>query len=509
LELKEFSQKGLWTKQRIKAGGSMEGKILKRLHYRFILGALMILLITSPSFSQAPAPDAFSIQRIEVTETASGPRVAIEGSKSFKYNVFRLTDPLRVVIEVPRAQLGKIAGPVEVKDGTINVIQNRQIEDPQKQGARIEIGLDHLVEYDVVPEGNFLYLNFRKPPIPPPKEVKEEEKKEPEKKEAAPAAPLRKAKSLKEIEVSVKVDGVKVDIKGDGLIPEYKSFELASPTRLVVDLADLSNASGKKEINVGSRLLKHIRIGQHPDKVRLVFDVPEAKLPPYQLTREGQELKLTLGEVKKEAPKEEKAPVAEGPKPIPHEAVIILSGIDYWFAKGNEFANASRWQEAREAYTRAIKLNPKYAPAFYARGVARSWLGDYRQAIRDYDKAIELNYSRDDLAYYHRGVAYSKLEDHSQAIRNYDKAIQLEPKYAPAFYARGVAYFKLGDHRQAIRNYDRALELDPKGADTYYNRGIAYGKLGDSYRETMDYKTAAKLGYKPAQDFLKSKGISW
>ncbi len=286
------------TQQRIKAGGSMEGKILKRLHYQFILDALMILLITSPSFSQAPAPDAFLIQRIEVTETASGPRVAIEGSKSFQYSVFRLTDPLRVVIEIPRAQLGKIAGSVQVKDGTINVIQNRQIEEPGKSGVRIEIGLDQLVGYEVVPEGNFLYLNFGKPPIPPPKEVKEEEGKEPEKREAAPAAPLRKAKSLKEIEISVKVDGgVKVDIKGDGLIPEYTSFQLDSPTRLVVDLPDLSNASGKKKIDVGSRLLKDIRIGQHPDKVRLVFDIPEAKLPPYQLTREGQELRLTLSEV--------------------------------------------------------------------------------------------------------------------------------------------------------------------------------------------------------------------
>ncbi len=294
----------------------MEGKILKRLHYRFILGALMVLLITSPSFSQAPAPDTLSIEKIEVTETASGPRVAIEGSKSFEYTVFRLTDPLRVVIDLPRAQLGKIAGPVEVKDGTINVIQNRQIEDPAKSGARIEIGLDQLVEYDVVSEGNFLYLNFGKPAIPLPKEVKEAEKREPEKKEAEPAAPLRRAKSVKEVEIAAKVDWVKVDFKADGLMPDYKSFQLSRPARLVVDLPQMSNASGKKYIDVGNRLLKDIRIGQHADKVRLVFTFPEANLPPYQLSREGQELKLTLGEVKKELPKEEKAPVVEVPKPV-------------------------------------------------------------------------------------------------------------------------------------------------------------------------------------------------
>ena len=147
--------------------------------------------------------------------------------------------------------------------------------------------------------------------IPPPKAVKEAEKKELEKKklekkDAASAAQLRKAKFLKEVEISVEVDWVKVDINGDGLIPDYKSFQLSWPTRLVVDLPHLSNASGKKTINVGSRLLKEIRIGQHPDKVRLVFTVPEAKLPPYQLTREGRKLKLTLGEVKKDLPQEKK-----------------------------------------------------------------------------------------------------------------------------------------------------------------------------------------------------------
>jgi len=382
----------------------MEGKILKGLHYRFILGALMILLIASSSFSQGPVPDAFSIKGIAITETSGGPRVAVEGSKPFEYTVFQQTGPPQVVIELPRAQLGKIPGPVEVKDGIINVVQYRQIEQPEKGGVRIEIGLERLVEYDVVSEGNFLYLNFAKPPILPPKEVKEAEKKEPEqkepekkelekkepeKKEAAPAAPLRKATSLKEVKISVKVDGVKVDIKGDGLIPDYKSFPLASPTRLVVDLPQLRNASGRKNIDVGSRLLKDIRIGQHPDKVRLVFTVPGAKLPPYQLSREGQELKLTLGEVKKEVPQEEKAPAAQAPKPVPSEAVIRLSAAD-WVEKGNEFSKAGKWPEAKEAYTRAIELDPKYADAYLNRGVSYGKLGDQPEEIKDYKTAAGL-----------------------------------------------------------------------------------------------------------------------
>jgi type IV pilus assembly protein PilQ len=288
----------------------MEGMSLKRLPDRIFWVAWVILLITSPSFSQEPSPEAYSVEKIEVTETAQGAQVTIEGSKSFEYTVFRLTNPLRVIVDLPRARLGKLAGPVEIRDGIINLIQNRQVISPAP-GARVEIGLDQLVEYDVVSEGKFLYLKFGKPAIPLPKEMKAAAKKETEQEETPPAAPMKKAGSLMSFEISAQVDWVKVEVLGDGLIPNFKSLQLSRPTRLVVDLPKLVNASGKKRINVGSHLLKDIRIGQHPDKVRLVFVIPGEKLPPYQLSREGRELNLVVGELKEESTPGEKPAAAE------------------------------------------------------------------------------------------------------------------------------------------------------------------------------------------------------
>jgi type IV pilus assembly protein PilQ len=297
----------------------MVGNRWKIIFYLVSIGAWIFLSIASPSFAQGPPgpSEGYAIQRIEVTRTETGPRVSIEGSKSFEYTVFRLANPLRVVIDLPQAQLGKLAGPMEVRDGTISVIQNRQVGDPQKRGARIEIGLEQLVEYDVNPEGKFLYLTFGRPAIPLPKVAKEAAKKEEPVKETppSPAKPLMKARSLRGVDISAKADWVEVDLRADGLIPDYKSFELARPARLAVDLPKMTNASGKGNINVGSRLLKEIRVGQHADKIRVVFNFPEAKIPPYQLAKEGAELKLILGEVKKEAPMAEKTPPAESPKP--------------------------------------------------------------------------------------------------------------------------------------------------------------------------------------------------
>ncbi|NWF55085.1 MAG: type IV pilus secretin PilQ [Syntrophaceae bacterium] len=298
----------------------MEGNRWKIGFWVIALGGWVFLSPASPSFAQGPpgAAEGYAIQRIEVTKTESGPRVSIEGSKSFEYTVFRLANPLRVVIELPEAKLGKLAGPMEVRDGTIGVIQNRQLESPQMRGARIEIGLEQMVEYDVIPEGNFLYLNFGKPAIPLPPVAKEMEKKEEPRKETipSPVKPLMKAKSLRGVDVSAKPEGIEVGLKGDGPIPDYNSFQLARPTRLAVDLPKMTNASGKANINVGNQLLKEIRIGQHPDKIRVVFVFPEAKIPPYQLAKEEDQLKLILGETRKEAPAAEKAPPVEPPKPV-------------------------------------------------------------------------------------------------------------------------------------------------------------------------------------------------
>ncbi|HSR13395.1 MAG TPA: AMIN domain-containing protein, partial [Thermodesulfobacteriota bacterium] len=277
---------------------------------QWIVGALVFLWFTAPSFAQSPT-EGFSVQKIEVTATPAGSRLAIEGSRSFEYTVFRLNDPLRVVIDLPQAQLGKLAGPLEVKDGTINVIRSRQLDDAQRRAARVEIGLDQMVEYDVNSEGNVLYVNFGKPAV---SAAKAPEKTEAAKKAPPSAAvPGKKAKALKGLEISSSEGGVSVGIKGDGEIPDYKSFQLSRPARLVVDLPQMRNASGKRNIDVGSRLLKDIRIGQHQDKLRLVFNFPEAKAPRYQLNREGQDVILTLGDAKAPA---EKAQAPEPAKPV-------------------------------------------------------------------------------------------------------------------------------------------------------------------------------------------------
>jgi type IV pilus assembly protein PilQ len=299
----------------------MEGLILKGFYRRIFLGALLILLLFSPSFSQAQPEKngAFSIQKIEVTETDKGPRVMIEGSRPFEYSAFKLENPLRLVVDLPQAQLGELVGPMEVKNGIINVIHKIQVEDLEKPGARVEIGLEQNLEYNLTSEGNLLYVDLTRPVVPsaPKTEEKVAATEQPaEEKVAPPTPPLKEAKQLKELEISAKPEWVKVAIRGDGLMPEGKSFQMTKPSRLVVDLPKMTNAYPKRAVDVGSQFLKNIRIGQHPNRLRLVFTFPGRKIPAFRLAREGKDLILLFGQTQEALPKEEKAPVAEAAKPI-------------------------------------------------------------------------------------------------------------------------------------------------------------------------------------------------
>jgi tetratricopeptide (TPR) repeat protein len=133
---------------------------------------------------------------------------------------------------------------------------------------------------------------------------------------------------------------------------------------------------------------------------------------------------------------------------------------------------------------------------------------DHRQAIEDYNRAIEVN-PKDTVAYVERGIAYAKLGDHRQAIRDYDKAIGLNPNLAEAYMGRGIAYIFLGDYRQGIPDCNKAIELNPNDGRAYLARGFGYVRLGDIPQGFENLRIAARLGLKEAQDLCRSQGINW
>jgi tetratricopeptide (TPR) repeat protein len=105
---------------------------------------------------------------------------------------------------------------------------------------------------------------------------------------------------------------------------------------------------------------------------------------------------------------------------------------------GNAAIQIGDYAKAIELYSLAVEIDPRYAPAYFLRGVAKSRLKDGAGAIDDFTKAIEID-PGDHISYYTRGVEKGIIKDFSGAIADYTKATELEPDYARAWFS-GIAW---------------------------------------------------------------------
>lgn len=131
--------------------------------------------------------------------------------------------------------------------------------------------------------------------------------------------------------------------------------------------------------------------------------------------------------------------------------------------------------------------------------------GNYRQAIQYYTEAIRLDSSflYTDFAYHHRAIAHRKLGQYRQALADYNKAISFSSNNPGLYYNRSVTYYYLKDYKRQIADLSEAIRLDPGHANAHFYRGLAYRRLRDHKRAAADLSVAAKLGHRSAKSELK------
>jgi hypothetical protein len=92
------------------------------------------------------------------------------------------------------------------------------------------------------------------------------------------------------IDVRTEADRLSVTINGDGMLA-HEALRVGE-RRLVVDIPRASSSLRRPTVNVGHRLLRQIRIGDHSDKVRIVFDL--GRQADYIVESHGAQLLVTV-----------------------------------------------------------------------------------------------------------------------------------------------------------------------------------------------------------------------
>lgn len=137
-----------------------------------------------------------------------------------------------------------------------------------------------------------------------------------------------------------------------------------------------------------------------------------------------------------------------------------------------------RTKEALSRLNRAIKRQPRYAPAFYELGYLLMSIEGYDEAIEALRRGIEIAPMMPQLSI-QLGDVLLRRRSYGEAKVAFARALEIAPNSARALFGVAKAYQSLGEAAPAAAYYRRCLVLTPEDAACWLNLGHCLLRLGE------------------------------
>jgi tetratricopeptide (TPR) repeat protein len=156
-------------------------------------------------------------------------------------------------------------------------------------------------------------------------------------------------------------------------------------------------------------------------------------------------------------------------------------------ALGDLFMTAPRrlFDQAIEAYAKAIEIRPFYADAYVGLGDAKAAKGDVDGAVVAYQKALTYNPVNARVHASLGKLYYSEKALYYESVQAYKKAIDLDPGYLDARTGLAEVYEDKGLYQEAIGEYKKVVEADPKNTGALYSLALVHEKVDPKEAVTL------------------------
>lgn len=179
-------------------------------------------------------------------------------------------------------------------------------------------------------------------------------------------------------------------------------------------------------------------------------------------------------------------------KNYPHSFVALNSlGAQYMLNKNYDMS--LRYLNA------AINENVNYYKGYYNRGLLFAQTERMKDALKDFDKAIELKkYSK---AYVARANLYYTLKDFSKAMSDAELVLKTEPNNINANYVLANCYDEINQLDKALLYYNKVISMNSENPLFFMQRGILYGKLQQFQMCLLDLDACTNLDVNYAEAY--------
>ena len=139
-----------------------------------------------------------------------------------------------------------------------------------------------------------------------------------------------------------------------------------------------------------------------------------------------------------------------------------------------------------------LAADPHNGEMYLLRAIAYGQLKEWRRALDDWDKRLELR-PDDSIAISKRAEVRCELKDYAGALEDYDTLMRLQPSDLLPVYGSGFVHFMAGEYSEAIPFFDRSIDIKRNYAKAYYLRGFAHYRLGHREEAEKDLQRAISI----------------
>lgn len=142
---------------------------------RYMIGSLGVLILLggcaakkieqaeAPPLKTESAPAVAKISQIRADTLAGKIRITIDANTELTYTAFKLTDPLRLVLDLPNTDTTQVSEVSFTDQAPLLKVTPFQFAESGNINSRIEIALSQLVPYQVLSDANRLFVDLEAP----------------------------------------------------------------------------------------------------------------------------------------------------------------------------------------------------------------------------------------------------------------------------------------------------------------------------------------------------------
>lgn len=178
----------------------------------------------------------------------------------------------------------------------------------------------------------------------------------------------------------------------------------------------------------------------------------------------------------------------------------------YWLARLDY--DTRNYPAAITRLQTVLELDPKMMRAYDTLGLCYDYLGKFEEAIKTYDRAVELNRLQSKPSpwpHVDRAISLISLNRLVEAEKNLREALTYDSRLPQAHYQLGRVLEMQGGYQAAVQSLNQAIELNPSYPEPHYLLGRIYHRLGEdqlSKKEIAQFQELKKAS--EAQPAAKS-----